>query len=244
MTIPIEDVEVTTSPYIDPSQPINQQSQVFLGHASRLQDWSGDGPNPPEPMQITVSQPHNPFFADYQPQNCAVLSFYDDLAILNSAGTPISHYTEAAVSYTVMGYHVTNTADPLYVASSSQSLADRLAACNLAVDPLSSALDPHFSGNMRSLCYGSIINLPWKRPPLDGTNSLTYPADGLQQSFLKSHPVSIGTNPIDALFGWLRSTESGEELTTDAVRRNLLKLQTLILDINDDVDSQLQAEGH
>ena len=193
-------------------------------------------------MQITVAQPYNPFFADYQPQNSSVLSFFDDLS-WEDVYSSTWNFTEASISYTVMGYHVTNDDDPLYVKiSAGQTIANRLLACNLQVDPLSSTLDDYWPGNMRTLCYGSIFNLIWQRPPQSGTNNMLYPADTLQQSFLKDHPVAVGTNTLDALFAWLRSTNTGNGLTTDEIRRNLMKLQTLILDINDDVDSQLQAE--
>ena len=181
-----------------------------------------------------------------------MLSFFDDLSLKDPTPGGSSapwYYTEAVVSYTVMGYHVTNNADPLYVATTlGQNLNERIAACGLKVDPLSSVLDPDYPANMRTLCYGNMLNIIWLCPPIDGTNPfacpnrMAYPADTLQQSFQKTHPVSVGTNALDALFAWLRSTETGSEMTTDEIRRNLMKLQTLILDINDDIDSQLQAE--
>lgn len=70
------------------------------------------------------------------------------------------------------------------------------------------------------------------------------PADQIQAAFATSHPLAVGTSPMDALFAWLRtlptSTPNGIPLAN--IERDLLKLQTLVLDINDDIDSQLQAQ--
>ncbi|KAG8526105.1 uncharacterized protein KY384_000098 [Bacidia gigantensis] len=60
--------------------------------------------------------------------------------------------------------------------------------------------------------------------------------------FTSTHPVAVGTNPIDAKFGWLRSTTDTGNVTIDQIRTDLLKLQTLVFNNNDTVDSQLMAK--
>ena len=244
-----EDLEVTSSPYFDPSSNVSKQGQTFLGQTMRYEDWAGDGETPHITVPITVSQAADPFFADYQPQNGSVFSFFDDLSL-----SPDTMFSDATVSYTVMGYHITDDNDPLHMdLTLNQTPMDRLTRCQLKVNPKTIArsddsdwLDHPFSGsyNMRTLCHGSMFNISWTNPtdPTASPTALTYPGDKIQKNFFSSHPVSVGTSPIDALFGWLRSTNDADGLSQGDIRRDLMKIQTLVLDSNDDVDSQLQAE--
>ena len=248
----LEDVEVTASPLIDAGSNLAQQGQTFLGRSTRLTDWTGSGDQPPlNPTPVTVSKAANPFFADYQPQNSSVFSFFDDLSIPGQG----TKYTQASISYTVVGYHTIDRNDPLFVDINyvkDQTFADRLARCSLSINNTLSGADSVFlntasgatTNNMRTLCHGSLYGLTWSNPPVETSIDnypFIYPGDVIQQLFTSSHPIAVGTNPIDALFGWLRSTNAVDSVTTPSIRQDLLKIQTLVLDMNDDVDSQLQA---
>lgn len=201
---------------------------------------------------ITVNQNGNPYFADYQPQNAGVFSFFDDLSV--SGGYK---FTNASISYSVIGYHDDELGDPLnldvYI---NQSPAEKLAACQMKLSddapltadetkwlnlPITAQLQ---NNQMRALCHGSFYNIAWSIPSAGSAipTTLQFPGDILQQAFSQSHPLSVGTNAIDALFGWLDSTTSTDGVGVSDLKRYLTKLQTLVLDMNDDIDSQLQAE--
>ena len=260
MIDPREDIEVTSAPFVDTSAPISEQGQLFMGQTFACKSsknsvgWSGDGDHPPaNPTPITVSRPGNPFFPDFQPQNNSVLSFFDDLKVV---GQENASFCQGSISYTVVGYHTLGDNDPLTFDvnhDKGQTFRQRLEACSLniqnrLVDADSKWLDSDGTNpsqpNMRALCHGSIFNLAWSNPRNEENirTDSTNPGDAIQKSFMSSHPVSVGTNPIDALFGWLRSTEDTGNASTDEIKRALLKIQTLVLDYNDDIDSQLSAE--
>lgn len=238
-------MEITSSPYFNPASDVSRQEQTFLGKTQEYNNWpGGEDSTHSGAVPITVSQAADPFFADYQPQNGSVFSFFDNLS-----PTEGFVFSDATVSYTVMGYHVTDDRDPLHMDPALlQTPMDRLTRCQLKVNPKtivrsedSDWFTRPFKGsyNMRALCHGSMFNIGWKDSNSQG---LVYPGDKIQQNFFQSHPVSVGTNPIDALFGWLRSTNDADGLAQGDIRRDLMKIQTLVLDMNDDVDSQLQAE--
>lgn len=109
----------------------------------------------------------------------------------------------------------------------------------------SSWLGKSDGAQMRVLCHGSALSIDWNavdpkhpQPPS--------PADTAQQTMCKSHPVAVGTNSIDALLGWMRvSMGSGAfpkpDLHYPDIARSLLKIQTLLQNTEDTVDSQLEA---
>ena len=182
-----------------------------------------------------------------------MFSFFDDLGVPNTS----YKFTNASISYTVIGYHDDEGGDILKSnVFINQSPAEKLAACQMTLSkdaPLTAdetgwlnlPITPELQNNqMRALCHGSFYNIAWNIPS-SGSNiptTLQFPADILQQSFSHSHPLSVGTNAIDALFGWLDSTTSSDTIGSGDLKRYLTKLQTLVLDMNDDIDSQLQAE--
>ena len=210
---------------------------------------------------LTVARSANPFFADFQPQNSSVFSFFDDMTTTLDHSPTRVKIRAAKISYTITGYHRSPaTTDPLaMVLGPGQTALDRLAACRLHLNStisLSSNDQTTLStqqtnagsaGNqqpeppikLRTLCSGTFSNIQYScsdthkvSPPMDT------PGDDLQDAFIRSHPLSIGTNPIDALFGWLRAQPSSQ----DDAKSQLMRMQSFILDINDDLDSQLQAE--
>ena len=194
----------------------------------------------------------NPYFSDYQPQNAGVFSFFDDLSV---AGSPGKIFTQCSVSYTVLGYHTLDRNDPLYLDVNTvkdQTFSDRLSRCSLIInnqlgDPDKTWLNTpsgQVGKNMRTLSQGSLFGLPWSQSPGEGStpNNFQYPGDAIQQLFSQTHPVAVGTNPVDALFAWLRATDDTDGITTSQIRTDLTKLSTYVLSVDDDVDSQLMAQ--
>ncbi|KAG8525204.1 uncharacterized protein KY384_008848 [Bacidia gigantensis] len=253
---PTEDIEVSATPFVNTSAPLSEQGQLFMGKASWINGppgWDGNDNQPPSnPTPITVQRVGNPYFPDFQPQNSSVLSFFDDLSVRGQDAV----FCQGSISYTVVGYHTRTLDDPLFLDMNydkGQTPQQRLDACSLKIDnQLNSddttwkdaALNPATQASMRTLCYGNMFNLTWSNPKSEEAVRADFvtPADVLQKSLVTSHPVSVGTNPIDALFGWLRSTEDTGVKSTDDIKRSLLKIQTLVLDYNDNIDSQFSAE--
>ena len=89
------------------------------------------------------------------------------------------------------------------------------------------------------MCVLTTIGLRFYRRQIQ--SNFVYPGDQIQQLFTNTHPVSVGTNPIDALFAWLKATNDTSGVTSDQIRSDLLKIQTLVMDSTDTVDNQLMA---
>ena len=174
---PLEDIEVTSTPLIDPNLSAAHQGQSFQGKTCPWKSWAGDDNNPnPSPPAITVSRAANPYFADYQPQNSSLLSVFDDLSF--TVGNATFRYTQASINYTVLGYHTLDKNDPLFIESDNcptQTFADRLSRCDLTVanqlnsDDISfltmTAAEASGIANMRTLLQGSMYGLPWINSP-------------------------------------------------------------------------------
>ncbi|MCJ1256561.1 hypothetical protein MMC24_004383 [Lignoscripta atroalba] len=260
-----EDLEVTSSPYIDDGPNDYVPGQSFLGRSCRLDQWdSSMGKTQANTVSLTVSRATNPYFADYQPSNCGVFSFFDDLT------EPLSgnKYTNANVSYVIIGYHANESVDPLDDPKGfSRSRMDRLRSCLMDIKSLGTLsledqewLQGGSGPALQTICHGSLFNLAWNQNWYVGSEQynfvdlnyqvgqLTYPGDMIQAAFWNSHPLSVGTNPIDALFGWLKAQTGSQGGTISStsdielIKKQLTKIQTLVLDMNDDIDSQLQAE--
>ncbi|KAL8692914.1 MAG: hypothetical protein Q9224_003863 [Gallowayella concinna] len=255
---PEEDLEVTSAPLIDFDLPPSRQGQTFLGQRWKLADWPGESDTRTH-IPLTVHRAANPYFSDYQPQNSSVFSFFDDMSFVDSAGT--GKFCNVNVSYTIVGFHADAGTDPLHAPLvDGQTKFDRLTT--LGLEPMNDLtrtdLDRH--DRMRTFCHGSMYNIAWERalPDKDDSNTvpptrqrdIIFPADEVQTEFLKSHPVAVGTNPLDALFGWLRTipddVDTGlppqDVVSAELIKKNILKLQTLLLDLDDNLDAQLQAE--
>lgn len=138
---PDDDLLTTTSAYIDPSKPLDQLGEMFLGCSWSLQNWIGDVKPDPGYIPLTVVTTGNPFFANYQQHNTGVFSFYDDLTV--RPGDPkyqedaITMIDSGRVSYTIMGYHSTLMRDPLVIDPKTPapvpSHEDRLKMCSMQI---------------------------------------------------------------------------------------------------------------
>lgn len=255
---PDEDVEVTSSPLIDFDLPPSQQGQTFLGQKWKLNDWTGES-NTRTHIPLTVHRAANPYFGDYQPQNSSVFSLFDDMSFVDSVGK--GKFYSVSVSYTIVGYHPDPATDPLNAPfAADQTKYDRLDALSLRPMNDSTRTDLDRNNTMRTFCYGSMYNIHWEKAlpsPDDATlfpkpwqHDISFPADEVQKEFLQSHPVSIGTNALDALFGWLGSIPDNVETSlppqdvvpAELIKKNIMKIRTLLQDLNDNLDAQLQAE--
>ncbi|KAG8526104.1 uncharacterized protein KY384_000097 [Bacidia gigantensis] len=129
------DVEYWSSPLLDHNLRPDQQGHKYVGFSQGYNQWTGNDntPDPNTTTSVTVSNSANPYFADYQPLNTSVFSFRDDLHVTLSDGS-LAYITQANISYTVLGYHVPEENDPLYLNPtyvSDQTFQDRLNRCGL-----------------------------------------------------------------------------------------------------------------
>ena len=249
-----EDVEVTTSPLIDDNYAASAQGQSYLGYLTNAFNWMGDvHPQSKRTVPLTVAKTANEYFADYQPQNSSVFSMFDDMTI--RIGNDKWQLCDAKVSYTIVGWHSDWSTDPLYPPVDGQSASDRIKACSLSLDLdginnptqfTDPSKDNQIStlGGLKTFCHGSMFDVKFSQTTTGPTqhggyfDELKYPGDDIQAEFASSHPLSVGTNDMDALFGWLRAQDGDQSANHTA----LMKLQSFVLDTNDDLDSQLQAQ--
>ena len=232
-----------------------------------LEVWDSDHGPSKRSTTLTVARSTNPYFADFQPQNSSVFSFFDDLktTVADPAPTGDGQFwppksidfwiSNGAITYSIVGYHRTSDFDPLAMPlMPNQSANDRLSVCRLSLKSttglspnLVKALDTKLAPGgpavqMRTLCSGTLANIKYSNSSNGAFRAypaMVTPGDDIQDAFIRSHPLSLGTNPIDALFGWLRSQPPSSGKDPQAA---LMRLQSYILDNNDDLDSQLQAE--
>ena len=182
------------------------------------------------------------------------------MSFVDSVGS--GKFCNVNVSYTVVGYHPDASTDPLHAPFvASQTKYDRLAVLDLQPMNNSTRADLDQNDTMRAFSYGSVYNIAWERALADQTDGhllppswqhdrIVFPADDVQNEFIQSHPVSIGTNALDSLFGWLRTIPDDvsnglppqDVVPAELIKKNIFKLRTLLLDLNDDLDAQLEAE--
>ena len=249
-----EDIEVTACPVIDYGLPIDQQGQTFLGKSYTMKDWPGQSnPNAKYVASLTAVRTANPYFADFQTQNASVFSFFDDLSL--TVDNSQWQLANAKISYFIIGFHTNaQTVDPLAMPlvislspddGPSQNPADRLEACQMQVKSQTALKEETSDGlanggiQLRTLCHGSLNNIYWNIDSSSRVN-VQFPGDAIQNAFDTSHPLAVGTNALDSMYAWLAIQDSST--VPPDVQAQLMRLQSYVLDINDDLDSQLQAE--
>ncbi|KAL1878934.1 hypothetical protein Plec18167_004229 [Paecilomyces lecythidis] len=266
---PTDDLLATTSPYVDPSIPLEQQGEMFLGRTVALHDWDGDVKTDPLAtgyIPLTVMRTANPYFADYQQHNSSVFSFFDDLVVkpgdVDYEENAIKQLMRGNVSYTILGYHSTSTRDPLVIDPKTPSPIptheERLKTCFMEMKDTTTGLSDSdrtwlaasVGPQMRTLCHGNAISINVDKIYKD---QLPSPGNDAQRALRSSNPIAVGTNPIDALLGWMRANMGSAIPVSPAnkiqlepedisfIEQQLLKIQTLVQSVDDDVDSQLEA---
>jgi hypothetical protein len=256
-----EDLTTSASPYVDPTIPLAQQGQMFIGRTVSLPGL--DNGITARTVPLTVATTGNPYFADFQPHNANVFSFFDDLV---SAPRDFSYEDgrltwifRGTLSYTIFGYHSSFDMDPLTILPSTPAPVptheERLDTCFMALKDMNTGLtnddrswfQSSQGAQMRTICHGNVISINV------APDTLPSPANDAQKILTTSHPIAVGTNAMDALLGWMRANNgsvvpgrpnalaalASDDLTT--IENQLLKLQVLVQSVDDDLDSQLEA---
>ncbi|KAI1129984.1 hypothetical protein F5Y10DRAFT_290228 [Nemania abortiva] len=231
------DIELECSPFVigGGSETLDSQAEIFIGHKTHLSDWNesraatGDDPNF---VDLNVTGPANPLFADYTPHNANVFSILDNFAYKDSKGD-VAYLTSATASYYVLGWHSRVDDDNLHnLGGKTLGAALRESLLEL-MDP--EDINLNLFPPSRALCHGAIYGVKYQ-PDMAGIN---VPADiaGQKLADKDSHPVTVGTTPLDAILAYIRS-HSG---STTPVEDDILHLETLLLKQEDDIDSQQEA---
>ncbi|KAA8897746.1 hypothetical protein FN846DRAFT_229229 [Sphaerosporella brunnea] len=245
------DTQVDVSPYVSPEvagQPA-RHGRDFIGYKAKALGWTED--DAAKRVDLTVLSSSNQLFADYQPHNGNVFSICDNFAFKRSSGGETEYLSQAEASYFVFGWHSDEIKDPLYYSSPGRAtlpgLLDRLRKNHIHLsNEISQSLFSSTAGNGLdsaaegsdanwTLLWGAIHAVPWSHEkPAD------IPAEKAAELFSdrENLPIAVGTGPLDALFTYLQSQEADEESVEDLI----LRIQTLLLNQDDGVDEQAQAE--
>ncbi|KAK4083812.1 uncharacterized protein Triagg1_1474 [Trichoderma aggressivum f. europaeum] len=198
------DIDNLTSPFIHKGLSTDKQYEAVLGLKSRLKDY-----NPPDNARhrqpFTILDWGNELFADYQPHNSSVFSMFDDLGGIGDAN----------ITYYVVGFHHKIKQDSFTIDEPDNSIRptyqDLLTAGHMELDKSMFQGDvtrDTFLANKadfstRAICHGALRDVKFRRGG-GGNSPLIQPAIKLQQDILKSHPIAVGANIMDALLAYLR----------------------------------------
>ncbi|KAI3580737.1 hypothetical protein IWW34DRAFT_691963 [Fusarium oxysporum f. sp. albedinis] len=227
------DVENITSAFVDPRMPLSRQSEVFLGKSSALFDYKNDT-SAIYRRPFTISEAGNEFFADYQPHNTSVFSFFD----------PVPSNSTATYTYMVVGFHQNLIDDPLAMFDSMEEdkrpkYAHLLKACQMSLNPevARGFLERPANITTRTICHGILRNVQFSKQECEATaHSIT-----LQDMFLNSQPVAVGTHALDALAAYLHTAQSLDSGPKNNAVNQLIGQLVMLIAREDDIDIQRKA---
>ncbi|USW53093.1 hypothetical protein Slin15195_G064120 [Septoria linicola] len=239
------DAEVDCAPYLKGDLgSIDGQAEVYIGQKTLLTpgSWKEAAPNAEKFVPLGALNTANPLFADYAPHCSNVFSILDNFEY--NSGTGKSYLTKATASYTVLGWHGEEAQDFL-TNPGALSMADLLARSFLTMPTARSDEFLNRPSSGRVLCHGSMYTINYSAQ--DAT--LVQPSADAAKKFAnaKSHPVTIGTTPLDSVLSYVRayndSLKQGGSRDThlDETQADILHLETLLLKQEDDIDSQQEA---
>ncbi|KAF5966120.1 hypothetical protein FBULB1_11822 [Fusarium bulbicola] len=176
-----EHLESSSSPFIDPRLPPQEQLDTVLGRVSRLsQDWAGIGDDAGlYQSPLTVLGSGNPLFADYIPYNSAVFSFHDNLTWKDVEPGVVQN---AKINYTVYGFFAKDA-----IALSSGSVSEPSTAV--------------------SVCWGSLYSVIYTRDSAPSTMKASEKA----KEFADQQPLAVGDGVMDACIAILKGSTDHQE---------------------------------
>lgn len=246
------DIEVDVSPSVymkGEYGSLAKQAEIYIGHKQHLDDWQEAGADSSiVRVPLSILGNINPVFSDYQPHNTNVFSILDNFSYEDN-GT--KYLEKATANYYVIGWHPYHKEDPFFPPQQSPypTHAERLKGCYMQlVETQSGEVADWLKAPLtvddptKVLIHGALYQVEWdvqEKP-------LIVPADDIAKDYNDFSPVSVGVNPVDALL----AVTHAHALTYDANHNNskpsplaqdILSLQTLVIEQEEDPDTQLQA---
>ncbi|RSL82214.1 hypothetical protein CEP51_005302 [Fusarium floridanum] len=245
-----DDLETSTSPFLDPNHPAEEQLRTVLGRVSSLPDnWNpGLGGLEDEKAAaqegyhcpLTVLGTGDPLFADYMPHNAGVFTIHDDLTWGGQApGTTQS----ATVSYVVYGFSAKDARGLLPVSPATQPVPGQPSSAT--VQPIATAvrLTSTAVASATSQPTTTASQIPSTTPQTTSTDqtapvqvcwgslySVEYQSSAsptlvnatqMAQNFASKTPLAIGEDVVDACTAMLGGSSNQQESSMANVLRGL-----------------------
>ncbi|GAW19372.1 hypothetical protein ANO14919_088580 [Xylariales sp. No.14919] len=231
------DIELECAPFVmgNDSTALEAQAEIFIGAKTPFTQWieKRTSINDPAFVPLDVVGAANPLFADFTPHNPNVFSILDNFAYKDSRGN-VSYLTQATASYYVVGWHSLSQEDSLRnLSGSALSTVFRESFLVLEEDD---GVNLDELPPVRAVCHGAMYKVRYQSA---GMEDIKVPAHEAARKLAdpNSHPVTVGTTPIDAILAYIRA-HRGSATETEV---DLLNLETLLLKQEDDIDSQQEA---
>ncbi|KAI1194795.1 hypothetical protein F5X97DRAFT_346288 [Nemania serpens] len=231
------DIELECAPFVmgNDSTALEAQAEIFIGAKTPFTQWTEKRASRDDPtfVPLDVVGAANPLFADFTPHNPNVFSILDNFAYKDSKGN-VSYLTQATASYYVVGWHSLSQEDSLRnLSGSALSTVFRESFLVLAKDE---GVNLNELPPVRAVCHGAMYKVRYQSA---GMEDIKVPAHEAARKLAdpNSHPVTVGTTPIDAILAYIRA-HKGSATETEI---DLLNLETLLIKQEDDVDSQQEA---
>ncbi|KAJ4314164.1 hypothetical protein N0V84_009048 [Fusarium piperis] len=235
------DVQTDVSPYIAPESggdggiqvDMQAQSEVFIGQRFPAETW---GEEDKKRVRLNLFNSSNQLFADYQPHNGNVFSMLDRFEYEDEQKEEHC-LTAARASYYVIGWQPDISRDLFAPSSTRQS---QLRALNMVLQSDGQESTTNWTSDKtaaRTLCHGAMYEVEWdvSRKPAN------VPADQACAHLMGASPVSVGTNPMDAIMAYVAGHSESSVGDVHELEMDLLKLQTLLLDRDEGVEPQRRA---
>ncbi|CAK1364568.1 unnamed protein product [Cercospora beticola] len=241
------DVEVECAPYLKgDAGSIEAQAEIYIGQKTLLTpgSWKESAPDAQRFVPLGTLNTANPLFADYAPHCPNVFSILDNFEYVQDGKR--DYLTKATASYYVLGWHGEENQD--FLTNPRSVTMSELLSNNFLSMPVAKSddfLNRPSSG--RVLCHGAMYTVNYSS---QDNNTLTLPSAHAAKKFAnpKSHPVTVGTTPLDSVLSYVRayndSLKQGgaRDTALDKTESDLRHLETLLLKQEDDIDSQQEAQ--
>jgi hypothetical protein len=174
----------------------------------------------------------NPLLADYTPHNPNVFSILDNFCYPTS-DNPTGYLTQAEASYYVIGWHSSSSYDPM-TNPSRDPLSSILSDLKLDLqlppgdDPKKSSININSWKSTSTMCHRAMYNVKYLSSGSPDVSILANDA-AKKLSNPQSHPVTIGTTPLDAILAYVRSHLAEEDAAGVPATSDLRTTETDIL---------------
>ncbi|KAI0190073.1 hypothetical protein EV127DRAFT_340386 [Xylaria flabelliformis] len=251
--IPLDyDLQTDVSPFVVGQKgggtDITQQAEVFIGRKTRLADY--EPPDPSKCTDISLLSSGNPFFADFQLHNSNVFSILDNFEYFEPGnsdddGKPKERtfLDKATASYYLVGWHSSNSTDPLWDDTGEVKHFDRLQNLFMELKDTGITETTDFlksTDPVRMCLHGAMYDVHWnlKEKPESPADNFS---EILQYEVMPA--TAVGTSPMDTLITYI-TARKGHEKDEDIKRleEGILAIESLLHARDDGVEGQREAK--